>query len=215
MRHRTSLATGAIAAALTFALTGCFSPPAPTADGSAPPAISVDPATGELIEGTGYTVNAPEGWAVPPDAPPAADIYLIDEETTADGFTNTLNVIPGPDPGDSPAEIETNGVAYLENVVGATEVEVRPRVTIAGSETPHISAQLTKQGTTYRTEQYLLADAGLVYTITFSFGETVSQEDREALAESVLATWTWVTQTSSEGYVYEDVEANFAITFSG
>jgi hypothetical protein len=217
MRPRTSLAAVAAAAALTFALGGCFSasPSAPAAEESALPAISVEPATGELIEGTGYTVNAPEGWAVPPDAPPGADIYLIDEDPNANGFTNTLNVILGPDPGDTPAEIETKGVAYLESVVGATEVEVRPRVTIAGSETAHISAQLSRQGITYRTEQYLLTDAGLVYTITFSFGETIPQGDREALAESVLATWTWATPTTSAGYVYEDADAGYAVTFPG
>ena len=217
MRPRTSLAVGAIAAALTFALAGCFSgaPSAPTSAESAPPAISVDPATGELIEGTGYTVNAPEGWAVPPDAPPSADVYVIGEEANAAGFVDNFNVMLGPDPGDTPAEIETKGVAYLEDVVGATEVEVRPRVTIAGSETAHISAQLSRQGIAYWTEQYLLADSGLVYTITFSFGETVPQGDREALADSVLATWTWAAPTAdAEGY-YEDPVGGFAITFPG
>jgi hypothetical protein len=33
--------------------------------------------------------------------------------------------------------------------------------------------------------------ANIGYTITFSFSESVAVADREALAESVLATWTW------------------------
>ena len=82
-------------------------------------------------------------------------------------------------------------MAYLEGVVGATEVEVRPRVTIGGIESVHISAQLSRNGTTFWTEQYLPIDSGTAYTTTFSFGESVAQGDREALAESVLATWTW------------------------
>jgi hypothetical protein len=199
MRPRTSLAAVGLAAALTFALAGCFSPsPAapiteespPTVE-SAPPAISVEPATGELITGTGYSFNAPEGWVVPPDAPPQADVFVIADVADASGFTDVVNVIPGPAPDQTSAEIEETGVAYLEGVVGATEVQVRPRVTIGGTESVHLSAQLSRNGVAYWTEQYLPIDAGIAYTTTFSFGEAVSQGDREALAESVLATWTW------------------------
>lgn len=31
----------------------------------------------------------------------------------------------------------------------------------------------------------------------------------------MLATWTWTPSTTSAGYVYEDADANFAITFPG
>jgi hypothetical protein len=198
MRPRTSLAVVGLAA-LTFTLTGCFSPSpsaptteesAPPTEESAPPAISVEPATGELITGTGYSFNAPEGWVVPPDAPPQADVYVIDATDTT-GFIDTVNVIPGPAPDQTSDEIEETAVAYLEGVIGATEVEVRPRVTIGGTESVHISAQLSRSGTTYWTEQYLPIDSGIAFTTTFSFGETVAQGDRETLAESVLVTWIW------------------------
>ena len=196
-----------------------MSPLAPTADGSASPSASVEGATGELIVGSGYSLNAPEGWGVPPDAPAVADVYVIDEEAAATTFTNTLNVILGSATGETIAEVEAHGVAYLEGPVGATKVQVRPRVTIAGAETAHISAQLSRRGITYWTEQYPLAHTGIAYTITFSFGETVPQADRESLAESVLATWTWA-DTSAENWggpagYYEDADANFAITFPG
>jgi hypothetical protein len=198
MRLR-SLAVVGLVAALTFTLAGCFSPSpsapstessAPSTDETAPPAISVEPATGELIAGTGYSLNAPEGWVVPPDAPPQADLYVIDATDTA-GFIDTVNVILGPAPNQTLDEIEETAVAYLEGVIGATEVEVRPRVTIGGTESVHISAQLSRSGTTYWTEQYLPIEAGTAFTTTFSFGEAVARGDREALAESVLATWTW------------------------
>jgi hypothetical protein len=199
MRPRTSLAVAGLAAALTFTLAGCFapSPSAPTTEESAPttaepapPAISVDPATGDLITGSGYSFNAPEDWVVPPDAPPQADVYVIDATDTT-GFVDTVNVLLGPAPDQTSDEIEETAVAYLEGVIGATEVEVRPRVTIGGTESVHVSAKLSKSGTTYWTEQYLPIDAGTAYTTTFAFGEAVAQGDREALAESVLVTWTW------------------------
>jgi hypothetical protein len=192
MRLRTSVAAVGIAAVLGFTLAGCFSTssPPPTEEESAPPAISAEPATGELITGTGYSLNAPEGWAVPPDAPPSADIFVVAEEADAAGFIDSVNVLLGRASGEPLTAIETNGVAYLEGV-GGTEVQVRPRVTVAGTESAHLSAQLSRSGISYWTEQYLVIEAGIAYTVTFSFGETVSLEDREALAESVLATWTW------------------------
>ncbi|CAN5347237.1 hypothetical protein BH11ACT5_BH11ACT5_24690 [soil metagenome] len=164
-------------------------------------------------------MNAPEGWGVPQNTPAAADVYLVDEEAAATSFINTLNVILDSATGETTTEIEAHSVAYLEGPVGATKVQVRPRVTIAGSETAHISAQLSRNGITYWTEQYPLAYTGIAYTVTFSFGETVSQGDREALAESVLATWTWADTPAANpggpaGY-YEDAGANFAITFPG
>lgn len=165
-----------------------------------------------MIEGTGYTLVAPEGWSVPPDAPPAADVYLIDDEVDAPNFINTLNVLLGAVTGETSSEIEESGVAYLEGVVGATQVQVRPRFMIDGSESVHFSAQLSGDAT-YWTEQYIVADAGTAYTITFSLDEAMAQEDREALAESVLATWTWAP-TSTAGY-FEDPDAGFAVTFPG
>jgi hypothetical protein len=197
--HRSSLAAVGLAAALAFTLAGCFapSPSAPITEESAPPseesaaaANSVDLATGELLSGTGYSFNAPDGWVVPPDAPPQADVYAIDATDTT-GFIDTVNVLPGPAPDQTSDEIEETAVAYLEGVIGATEVEVRPRVTIGGTESVHISAQLVRNGTAFWTEQYLPIDSGIAFTTTFSFGETVAQEVREAIAESALATWTW------------------------
>jgi hypothetical protein len=199
MRPHTSLAAVGLTAALTFTLAGCFapSPSAPTTEEStpptesAPPAISVEPATGDLITGTGYSLNAPEGWAVPSNAPPQADVFIAAGVSDDVGFIDNVNVLLGPEITETPEEIETNGVAYLEQVVGATDVQVRPRVSIGGFESVHLAAQLSRNGVTYRTEQFFATDAGVGYTITFSFSETSSQEDREALAESVLVTWAW------------------------
>jgi hypothetical protein len=201
-----SLAAAGLTVALAFTLAGCFSPsladpatgetsPAvvgttPATVESAPPALAVDPATGVLLTGTGYSLNAPEGWEVPSDAPPQADVFAV-APPDADGFYNTVNVLFAPANGESADTKETNGVAYLDGT-GATEVQVRPRVAVAGIASVHFSAARTSSnGSTYRSEQYIVTANGLDYTVTFVFGLTVPQADREALAESALASWTW------------------------
>ena len=203
-RHR-SLAAVALAAALTVTLAGCFASPTaptsgepssaettPTTEASAPPALTVDPATGVLLTGTGYSANAPEGWTVPADAPAAADIFAV-SSPDADGFYNTVNVLFAPANGDDADTREIMGVAYLEGI-GATEVEVRPRVAVASVETVHISASRTSSGGAgYRSEQYIVPADGVDYTVTFVFNLSLPQADRETLAESVLASWVWTS----------------------
>jgi hypothetical protein len=191
MRRHTSLAALGLAAALSLTLGGCFSPSpvSPGTEETAPPAISVDPATGDTITGTGYSFNAPEGWGIPGSTPTGVDSVVADLNDT-DGFYDNINVVLSPAGAVTPEEVETAGVAELEGV-GATDVQVRPRVTIAGAESAHLSALLSQSGATYRFEQYYATDAGQTCVITFSFSDTVSQADREALAESVLASWTW------------------------
>jgi len=198
---RTSLAVAASAAVLSVALVGCAAPvasplatstPTPTVEQSEALEISVAPATGEVFTGSGYQVTAPEGWSAPADAADRADIFLISGEEHPDGFIDTLNVLLGPPNTDSLEEFEAGGVAYLEIVKGATDVEVRPRVLLDDSVAVHISALFHhSSGIQYWTEQYMVNAADIGYTITFSFSESVPMADREALTESVLATWTW------------------------
>jgi len=190
MRLHTSLAAVGLAAALTFTLAGCFSPsPSPATGESAPPASTVDPATGDTITGTGYAFNAPEGWTVPGSLPSGVDTVAADL-ADADGFTDNVNVLLSPAGALTPDQVESAGAAELESV-GATDIEVRPRVTVAGSESAHLTAQLSSSGVTYVFDQYYATNADQTYVITFSFSDTESQSDREALAESVLASWTW------------------------
>jgi hypothetical protein len=191
MPRYTSLAALGLAAALTVTLAGCFSPsPASPGTGeSAPPAISVDPATGETITGTGYSFTAPEGWSIPDSTPAGVDTVVADQ-ADADGFFDNLNVVLSPAGAVTPEQVETAGVAELEGV-GATDVQVHPRIAIAGAESAHLSAMLTSSGVTYQFEQYYATDTDRTCVITFSFSDDVPAADREALAESVLATWTW------------------------
>jgi hypothetical protein len=155
-----------------------------------PPALSVAPATGLLIAGTGYTFHAPAGWTLPTRVP-QANAYAISAKPDAEGFYDTINVLGADSNTDTFDEEEQNGVAYFEQAVGAAAIQVRPRIEIAGAESVHISSLQTHNGATRWTEQYLVTHADAAWTITFDFNEADSQAEREALAESVLASWTW------------------------
>jgi hypothetical protein len=191
------LGLSALALATSLVLAGCFvssptapSEPDPGTTKASEPAVA--PATGETIMGTGYSFVVPEGWAVPEDVikPKSVDT-LAANLTDADGFADNVNVLQ-PTAGEfSPEQIESEGVAQLKTA-GATDVLAGDRVTIAGSESAHLSAGLTSDHGKYVIEQFYATHAGQTYVVTFSFSPTVSAADRNSLASSVLATWSWL-----------------------
>lgn len=186
-----------IAASLTLAGCSVAAPPAPGPDGpdggteETAPEFSADPASGELIEGTGYSYNVPDGWGVPPGATdPQLDTVAADL-TDDDGFSDNINVLLSPAGALTPDQVETAGVAELEQF-GATEVEVRDRVSIEGAESAHLSARFESQGVQYRVEQYYPTQGDQTFVVTFSFSDDLPEADRLAVSESILASWSWV-----------------------
>lgn len=183
-------------AASALVLAGCSlaAPQAPDTGGDTGgdvPTSDAAPATGELITGDGYSYNVPDGWGLPPqDVGSGSDTIALDL-TDDDGFSDNVNVLLSPAGTITSDQVEEVGVDELEGA-GATGVEVRPRVGVAGEESAHLTATFTQSGATYQIDQYYPTHDGQTYVVTFSFSETVSQADREALAESVLASWTWV-----------------------
>lgn len=190
--------------ALAIVLSGCSSPgpasenteqTAPVEEQSTQttdPDFSFDgaPAAGIEVAGTGYTFHAPDGWKIP-DAPEGyTPDALAGDPNDTDGFADNVNVIVSPAGMLTPDQIEQGSGDELSSA-GADEVVVNDRVRVAGSETTHISTQLTQQGITYWIEQYGISSDDQTYVVTFSFSETVSDADRQGLAESVLATWAW------------------------
>ncbi|SIN77281.1 hypothetical protein [Agromyces cerinus] len=185
------IAPVALAVAASLALAGCSSNPgndSPSASEAQEPTAA--PATGVTIEGSGYAFVAPEGWEVPADfSLPGADVIVADL-TDSDGFADNVNVFLSPAGELTPERVESMGVVELEGA-GATEVTVRERIAVSGSESPHISAGLSSNDADYLIEQYYVTQDGQTYVVTFSFSPTVSQPDRDELSESVLATWDW------------------------
>lgn len=191
----------AVLLAASLALTGCSSsnvePSTPTGAESAEPSpsdssgLEAAPATGETITGDGYTYVVPEGWAVPDQeiAGFSPDTLAANGQDT-DGFADNVNVLKSPAGLVTPDLVESAGVTELEGV-GATDITVNDRVTIAGSESAHLSASMSSEGTTYGVEQYYVSTDDQTYVVTFSFSDTVAPDERQSVAESVLVTWAW------------------------
>ena len=203
-----TLALTALALGTLLTVSGCSAPASsddteePTSSASAETETGTEtetetdapeaaPADGETLEGDGYSYAVPAGWTVPGECGDAfgTDTMAADTEDT-DGFADNVNVVLSPAGAVSADQVETAGKAELESV-GATEVTVQERLTVADSETAHLSASLGAEGVSYLVEQYYLTNDDQTYVITFSFSDTVSDDDRTALADSVLATWTW------------------------
>lgn len=153
---------------------------------------SVAPATGESVSGTGYSFSAPEGWTVPGDL--GAEFEGLDSiaanSQDADGFADNVNVVLSPAGALSAGDIEEASSAEL-TAAGATDVVTQDRIQVAGSEAAHLTATLSSQGADYVIEQYYVTNDDQTYVVTFSFTVTVPEGERTALAESVLATWSW------------------------
>ncbi len=188
------------AAALALALAGCgvTAPPVDvdtdtgTGTGTEAPDTSTAPATGELITGDGYSFQVPDGWGTPDQPTPGFDPDAFAADLgDADGFSDNVNVLLSPAGEITADQVEELGAPELENA-GATDVAVQPRLNVAGAESAHITAKFSANGVPYWVEQYYPTNAGQTYIVTFSFSESVAEGDRVALAESVLASWTWL-----------------------
>ncbi len=130
------------------------------------------------------------GWSQQDAAlAPGTDTVAADSAPTGP-FASNINVVLSPSGAFTPDNVEAAAGAELE-AAGATGVEVLDRVTVAGSDTAHVTAVLTVSDLTYRIHQYYVTSDDQTYVVTFSAAEDLPDEQTTALAESVLATWTW------------------------
>ena len=178
--------------ALVFVAAGCGDDSVdPKAEDASPENSSAAAATGDEIKGTGYTYNVPEGWATPAQKPPGFDPdSLAADQDDDDDFTDNVNVILSPAGEITPEQVETAGVQELESVK-ATDVTVEDRVTVAGSESAHLSAGMSLNSQNYTIDQFYVVGDGETFIVTFSFSPDVSAEDRAAVTGPTLASWTW------------------------
>jgi hypothetical protein len=155
------------------------------------PTISAAPATGETVSGDGYSYNLPEGWAISDDPTLVGQAdTLAYNPADADGFADNVNVLLTPSGEVTPDQVETQGVQEFKDS-GSTDVVVDDRVTIAGSESAHLSGPLTNAGASYFIEQYYPSHDSQTYVVTFSFSDTTSEADRATVTDAVLASWQW------------------------
>ncbi|MCM3697070.1 hypothetical protein [Microbacterium oleivorans] len=200
MFFRRASAALALVAALSGAsmlgLSGCTPESAPPAESEsvAPPetdAVEFAPATGTEVATDEYTFRLPEGWGFPDGAPDGFDPTTFAADLTdGDDYPDNVNILVSPGGEVTSDQVEESGIAELEGA-GATDARALDRVTAAGSESAHLTATVSTGEVPYVIDQYYLVDAGQTYIVTFSSSVEVSQEDRDALALSVLVTWQW------------------------
>ncbi|MBD8607042.1 hypothetical protein IFT73_09265 [Aeromicrobium sp. CFBP 8757] len=150
----------------------------------------VAPATGDVISGTGFSFNAPEGWTDAKDVLPSA-LAVAANRSDADGFSDNINVIEDKTIVDVDRDDLEAAVKRVLEGVNAQDVTIKDPVDVAGEEAVTVAAVLEQNGTKYRTEQFAVSHDGKGYVVTFSFSDTVSEDDREDLTDSVLETWKW------------------------
>lgn len=192
-----------VAATATVVLTACggndsdsagspSSSASASADGgdSSAPAPTAKPADGDRIEADGFSYAVPQGWKENKGGAGAALSLAIDT-TDKDGFADNVNVVSDPTIVNvSGKQLEDALVKVLERA-NAQEVEVRDPLTIDGQEAVHSTALFNLNGNEYRVEQYTLAVDGKGYVITFSHNKDLSEADRDAVDQSILASWSW------------------------
>lgn len=154
--------------------------------------IDVAPATGEEVNGTGYSFNALAGWETQPNdiVPGFSPDVLVMGETDENDFTENINVLVVPaEPTDSP-EYEAAAIKGLE-ATGATDIVAQDRIAVAGTEAVYLTSAGKQGPIEYLSNQFILSKGDKTYAMTITFGTSVSDSDRDEAAKSVLATWTW------------------------
>jgi hypothetical protein len=185
----------ALAVVSTLTLAGCGGSdgddaPSGDASSSADAPDDVAPATGDTITADGFSFKAPEGWTDAKDVNPSA-IALAANRQDTDGFADNVNVIADPTiVGADMDKLESSIEKVLTNA-NAKDVEVEDPIDVDGEEAARISAAFELNGNRYRTEQFAVDHDKKGYVVTFSFSENVPDDERDKVAESVLATWTW------------------------
>lgn len=154
---------------------------------AAPTAQAAD---GDRITADDFSYAVPQGWK-DRTASAGAALTLAIDLTDKDGFADNVNVVSDPTiTRVSGRQLEEALVKVLEGA-DAKEVEVRDPLTIDGEEAVHTTGLFNLNGNEYRVDQYTLAVDGKGYVITFSHNKDMSEADRDAVDQSILASWSW------------------------
>ena len=187
-RPRSARVAGVVFA-VAIALTGCAGITSPGSLYGEAAEIVAAPATGPIVSGNGYTFAAPVGWSVPANLTLQNVDILVSNPADQDSFGDNVCIILTPGR-IIPTLFEWQAIEDLKES-GATDIIKRGRVIVAGSEAVHVSSIVTSRGVESQAEQYFFSAEGQTYTVTFSFSLTVPKSQRDAVAQSVLASWTW------------------------
>lgn len=151
---------------------------------------SAEPATGDVISGTGFQFNAPEGWTDAKDVLPSA-LAVAANRSDSDGFSDNINIIEDKTIVDVDTDELEDAVEKVLTGVNAQDVTVKDPTDVDDEEAVRVQAVLEQNGTKYRTDQYAVDHDGKGYVITLSYSEDLPEADRDKVSASVLASWKW------------------------
>jgi hypothetical protein len=188
------LAQSAVLVTLVAALTACegsgpdeassTSTPTATATGAA-----AEPANGDTIKTDDFTYAVPDGWKEAESPATSLAINLEDQ----DGFSDNITVIRD----DTIVGLDRDKlqVAALDLLKGVDSSGIRTRdpVQIDGEEAVHAGSLNKLNDTKYRTEQYAVRHGEAGFIVMISFSPDVPTPERDAVSESILATWKWAS----------------------
>lgn len=160
-------------------------------------------ATGDAVEGNGYTYALPEGWTVEQESSGAesgVDTVVLSDDAAGD-FRVNVNVVREPG---VPEEIEIgeyvdSGIAAVQDDPAAfglpqdatVEVVSEPADTDLAGEAALDYQVLTKgEGIAASQRQVAAIHEGTAYTITLSAGEG-ELDQNSATLDAIISSWGW------------------------
>ncbi|MCD4524655.1 hypothetical protein [Nocardioides sp. cx-173] len=164
--------------------------PSPTVSGSesgavspspTPPSPSVEPAAGPELRVKRFSVRAPEGWEISPEGDP----YTA--QAFATGGIDTLFIGEYPDLAQGTMSVEDSARARMRSAVYRQQPKLQPYVTVGGDKWYHIAGQI--DAASYLLDYGTVKD-GLSLSVVLTFTLDVPAEERERIAQAVLATVT-------------------------
>jgi hypothetical protein len=165
--------------------------PTPSPTGAALP--TDDPTEGIDVEGTGYSLTVPSGWAETTDQVKAryrqVDASAGDTAVTG-GFADNINVIVS-----DKRRIRTQRKA--ERILREDLGQVGRRIRIEepgeldGETAYHATARLKVGRIRVRTSQYFAKHDDTWYLLTFSYGPQTEPETEAEEVQAMLDSWSW------------------------
>lgn len=154
---------------------------------------SGDPSDGVALEGDGYSLHAPAGWADSTESVrerfSQVDLAAGDTAVTG-GFADNVNVIVN-----SRRNIRTQAKAERimrrELALVGRKVRVEEPAELDGETAYRATARLKVGRITVRTSQYFARHGKEWYLLTFSYGPQTDPETEAEEVQQMLDTWSW------------------------
>jgi hypothetical protein len=197
-RLRGLAATSLVAVLATSALAGCggdspASDPSARSSATAATLPSGDPTAGVRVDGDGYSLVVPSGWADSTETVrkrfSKVDRAAGDTSVTG-GFADNVNVIVS-----DKRRIQTQrkAEATLRRELGlvARQVRIGEPADLDGETAYHATARLKLGRISVRTSQYFARHGKAWYLLTFSYGPQTDAATEAEEVQQMLDSWSW------------------------